>query len=191
MAAFLASWPGGSLESTLKLAGLLFLVYALVLWVSAVIWVYRDIRARTSDQMSQLVAVLLVAVFNLPGLMVYLVIRPQNASGSFDNTLEAEALLHELALEANSCQTCRRPVEDDYRVCPYCRTVLREPCRNCGQSIRTSWLTCPYCATDRVQQRQARQASTAIGPTETAPLEPPPRARRPRVTSRSETTPEA
>ena len=77
MIPLLAGWPGGSMEATLKLGGFILGVYALVLWFSAVVWVYRDVRNRTSDPVSQLIAVLLVAVFNLPGLVVYLVIRPQ------------------------------------------------------------------------------------------------------------------
>src|SRR4051812_7963636 len=94
---FLIGWPGGSMESTLKLVGLLLLAYVLVLWLSALVWVFRDVRSRTNDQTSQVVAVLLVALFNLPGLMVYLVIRPQaTLSDSYERSLEAEAILHEL-----------------------------------------------------------------------------------------------
>ncbi len=158
-------WPGGSLESALRLGGLILLSYALVLWFSAIIWTYSDVRHRTSDQISQLIAVLLVAVFNVPGLVIYLVIRPQaTIADPYERSLESEAILHELQLTANSCQTCRRPVDDDFNICPHCRTTLRESCRNCARSIRTSWVACPYCATDRpipVQpepqpQRQAR-----------------------------------
>ena len=66
---FLLGWPGGSIESTLKLVGLVLLAYAIVLLLSMIVWVYRDIRSRTTDQTSQVVAVLLVAIFNVPGLM--------------------------------------------------------------------------------------------------------------------------
>ena len=75
--AVLIGWPGGSIESTAKLAGLIVASYLLVLWLSALVWVYRDVRSRTNDQTSQVIAVLLVALFNVPGLFVYLVIRPQ------------------------------------------------------------------------------------------------------------------
>ncbi len=164
----LASWPGGSLEATLRLVGLLVLAYVLVLWLSAVVWVYRDARTRTNDQASQIIAVLLVALFNLPGLIVYLVIRPQSTlADTYERSLEAEAILHELQLSASSCQTCRRPVEDDFVVCPYCRSVLREACRTCGRAIRTSWLACPYCATDRPVARPAP------APAQGATLQPP------------------
>jgi RNA polymerase subunit RPABC4/transcription elongation factor Spt4 len=154
MTYFLISWPGGSLESALRLGALILIAYTLALWLSAVVWVYRDIRNRTTDQGSQLIAVILVAVFNVPGLVVYLVIRPQTTlADAYERSLEAEAILHELQLTANACQSCRRPVDDDFNVCPHCRVVLREPCRNCGRSVRTSWAACPYCATDRMPSR--------------------------------------
>jgi RNA polymerase subunit RPABC4/transcription elongation factor Spt4 len=150
----LVGWPGGSLESALKLLALLLIAYALVLWLSAVVWVYRDVRNRTDDQTSQMIAVVLVAVFNLPGLFVYLVIRPQGTMGdSYERSVEAEAIMAELQLAANACQTCRRPMEDEYVICPWCRSVLREPCRSCGKSVRTAWAACPYCTADRAPVR--------------------------------------
>jgi RNA polymerase subunit RPABC4/transcription elongation factor Spt4 len=169
MTSFLVGWPGGSLESALKLGALILLSYTLVLWLSAVIWVYRDVKNRTSDQASQVIAVLLVATFNLPGLIVYLVIRPQvSLADAYERSLEAEAVLHELQITANSCQTCRRPIDDDFNICPHCRTLLREPCRSCSRLVRTSWIACPYCAVDRVrpqpqpvQQRQHADSTDA------------------------------
>ena len=154
MTDLLIGWPGGSLESALRLVALVLIAYALVLWLSALVWVYRDVRSRTADQTSQIIAVVLVAVFNLPGLVVYLVIRPQGTmEGLFERSIENEAMLHELQLSANACQSCRRPIEDDFAICPWCRIVLREPCRNCGKAVRTSWAACPYCTADRIPPR--------------------------------------
>ena len=105
MTNLLVSWPGGSLESALRLGGLILLAYALVLWLGAVVWVYRVIRNRTAVRGSQLIAVILVAVFNVPGLVIYLVIRPQTTlADAYERSLEAEAILHELQLTANACQ---------------------------------------------------------------------------------------
>jgi RNA polymerase subunit RPABC4/transcription elongation factor Spt4 len=154
MTELLLGWPGGSLESALQLVALVLVSYALVLWLSAVVWVYRDVRSRTDDQTSQIIAVILVAIFNVPGLLVYLVIRPHGTmEGLFERSIENEAMLHELQLSANACQGCRRPIEDEFVVCPWCRIVLREPCRNCGKAVRTSWAACPYCTADRIPPR--------------------------------------
>jgi RNA polymerase subunit RPABC4/transcription elongation factor Spt4 len=185
MIEFLISWPGGSLESALRLLGLLILSYALVLWLSAIVWVYRDVRHRTNDPASQIIAVTLVAIFNLPGLIVYLVIRPQGqVSDAYERSLQSEAFMNELHLAASSCQNCRWPVEDDFNVCPHCRAVLREPCRSCARLVRTSWLACPYCATDRIPPRPV--APPLSRSKATAPLEPPRRSRAPMPPSEEE-----
>ena len=177
MTELLISWPGGSLESALRLGAIILILYALVLWLSAVVWVYRDVRNRTADQVSQLIAVVLVAVFNVPGLVVYLVIRPQTTlADAYERSLEAEAILHELQLTASSCQSCRRPIEDDFNVCPHCRVVLREPCRTCSRLVRTSWATCPYCATDRQPVRNPNMPPPQAGQR----MQPPRRANQPR-----------
>jgi RNA polymerase subunit RPABC4/transcription elongation factor Spt4 len=92
-------------------------------------------------------------------------------------------VLHELQITANSCQTCRRPIDDDFNVCPHCRTVLREPCRSCSRLVRTSWITCPYCGVDRVRPQavqQHREPAPAYAYPEgtdssAAPLQPPAR----------------
>jgi RNA polymerase subunit RPABC4/transcription elongation factor Spt4 len=176
MIPFLIGWPGGSLESALKLGATLLIAYALVLWISAIIWVYRDAKNRTTDSASQVIAVLLVATFNLPGMIVYLVIRPQvTLADAYERSLEAEAVLHELQITANSCQTCRRPIDDDFNVCPHCRTVLREPCRTCSRLVRTSWMTCPYCATDRAPRVQAPAQPQRESAATTEPMRPPAR----------------
>ena len=46
------------------------------LWISLVIWTYRDIHTRARDPLVQTLATLLVAVLNLPGVLVYLILRP-------------------------------------------------------------------------------------------------------------------
>ena len=46
------------------------------LWISLVIWTYRDIRTRSRDPLVQTLATLFVAVLNLPGILVYLILRP-------------------------------------------------------------------------------------------------------------------
>jgi len=94
----------GSLESILKLVGLVVLAYALVLWLSAIVWVYRDVRGRTNDEASQWIAVVLVGLFNLPGLILYLILRPRETLLEvYERRLETEALMSEMP-ERRACQ---------------------------------------------------------------------------------------
>lgn len=172
MTEILISWPGGSLESTLKLGGAMIIAYAIILWISAVVWTFRDVRMRTTDPLSQAVAVLLVSLFNLPGLIVYLVIRPQETiADAYERSLEAEAILHELQSDTNACQTCRRSIEADFNICPHCKSLLREPCRSCARLVRTNWAACPYCTAERAPVRQPLRQPTQ----QVQPLQAPPR----------------
>ncbi|MCJ7701110.1 MAG: hypothetical protein MUO62_05970, partial [Anaerolineales bacterium] len=63
------------------------------LWLSLIVWTYRDIRSRARDPLGRILAVLVVAVLFLPGILIYLILRPQRTlEDEYQNTLEEEAL---------------------------------------------------------------------------------------------------
>lgn len=145
----LAVWDDGLSSDLVRIAIIGAVAYILVLWVAALVWTYRDIAARTRDTLTQTISLVLVLVFNLPGLLLYLVLRPKDTmADSFDRQLEAEALLHEIQEQA-TCPTCRRRISDDFVSCPYCRTQLRQPCDSCGKPLSAAWVLCPFCGRDK------------------------------------------
>jgi len=74
-----------------------FTAFGLAFWVSLIIWTYNDIRARTRDIFAILLAVLLVAVFNILGVPLYLLLRPRETlAEQYERSLEEEALLQEI-----------------------------------------------------------------------------------------------
>jgi RNA polymerase subunit RPABC4/transcription elongation factor Spt4 len=117
------------------------------LWISLVVWTYRDIRARARDPLVQTLAALLVAALNLPGVLVYLVLRPpRTLEEEYQRTLEEEALLQALE-DLPLCPGCERRVKDDWQVCPNCHTKLKKTCHNCSKLMELPWNICPYCGT--------------------------------------------
>ncbi len=46
---------------------------------------------------------------------------------------------------ATSCPGCGRPLNSEYRFCPYCRTVRRRVCTGCGRVLQPGWVACVYC----------------------------------------------
>jgi RNA polymerase subunit RPABC4/transcription elongation factor Spt4 len=145
----LAGWPGGAWQDTVRLLVAVGIAYAAVLWLAVVVWAYRDVKSRTHDAASQGMAVLLVVFFNILGLVLYLILRPeQTLAESYERSLEAETLLHELE-DQHLCPSCRRRVEEDFIICPYCRVGLREHCSKCGKVLSVAWLACPYCGSER------------------------------------------
>ena len=117
------------------------------LWIALVIWTYRDIRSRARDPLVQILSALLVAVLNLPGVLVYLILRPQRTlEEEYQRTLEEEALLQALE-DLPLCPGCERRVKDDWQVCPNCHTKLKKICTECDRLMELPWNLCPYCGT--------------------------------------------
>ncbi len=163
---FLISWPGGSWQSTLTMSATILGLYLGVMWLTLVYWTYRDIRRRSRDPIVQMVAVLVVLVFFLPGHWVYLILRPrQTLTELYERSLEEEALLQELE-DQKACPTCKRRVHDEFLICPSCRTRLKEPCRSCAKPLSYAWVACPYCGLEKppregMSPRGARQPGAA------------------------------
>ena len=115
------------------------------LWVSLVVWTYRDIRSRARDPLVQFLSALLVAVLSIPGVLVYLILRPQRTlEEEYQRTLEEETLLQSLE-DQSLCPGCERRVHEDWQVCPHCQTRLKKPCHQCGRLMELPWNICPYC----------------------------------------------
>ncbi|HEU4759147.1 MAG TPA: zinc ribbon domain-containing protein [Dehalococcoidia bacterium] len=160
------------------LGGLVGGVWALLLWLSIIVWVYRDIRDRTRDMAMQVLAVFVVLMFfpgfNIPGLALYLMLRPRETlEEAYARSLEEEALLREIGDEG-VCPSCRRFVERGWRVCPFCQTQLKDTCAECAQLLSFAWIACPYCGAQRkgAQPAAAEEQPAERAPLGTAPLEP-------------------
>jgi hypothetical protein len=123
-----------------------FGAFVVALWVSLVIWTFRDMRARTRDAFAQLLASLMVFVLGPFGIVLYFVLRPRETlAEKYERSLEEEALLQDIE-ERHICPGCKQPIEADYVLCPICNTRLRQPCIHCGRLIHPRWSVCPYCA---------------------------------------------
>jgi RNA polymerase subunit RPABC4/transcription elongation factor Spt4 len=126
-----------------------FVAFGLAVWISIIVWTFMDIRSRTRDKLVWAFATALVILFNVFGLVVYLILRPhETLMQAYERSLEEEALLQEIE-ERPICPNCRHRVEQDFRVCPNCLTQLKDVCHHCGRLVDLDWPVCPYCATDR------------------------------------------
>ena len=124
------------------------------LWISLVIWTNRDIRTRARDPLVQTLATLLVAVLNLPGVLVYLILRPpRTLEEEYQRTLEEEALLQALE-DLPLCPGCERRVKEDWQICPNCHTKLKKTCENCNRFMELPWNICPFCGTPAAGMRR-------------------------------------
>ena len=119
--------------------------YFVAFWVGLILWTVRDVRARTRDVLVQIMAVLMVVVFNLPGLFLYWLLRPsETLVTAYERTLEEEAIMQDLEDRA-ACPGCKQPVQPDFLLCPNCSTTLKRQCATCGRILDLKWTMCPYC----------------------------------------------
>src|SRR5918998_4148530 len=122
--------------------------YVVALWFALVVWTFRDIESRSRSVVAQIFSTLVVVLFFVPGVLIYLILRPkQTLDEAFARSLEEEYLLQDLE-DLSLCPTCHRPVRDEFVVCPACYTELRRACPACARLVDLNWAVCAYCATE-------------------------------------------
>ena len=122
--------------------------FIVIFWLSLIVWTFRDIRSRSQDFLTQILATLLVAVFFIGGLFIYLILRPrQTLAEIYERQLEEESLLAEMT-ERQTCDNCHARVESDFQICPSCGKKMKRPCPKCERLLELRWSFCPYCATN-------------------------------------------
>jgi len=155
-------------QVSLALAG----AYVVALWFVLIVWTFRDVESRSRSVVTQVAATLLSVLFFVPGVLLYLILRPKETlDGTFQRSLEEEYLLQDLE-ELPLCQRCRHYVEDDFVLCPHCHAQLREPCPSCARLVDLRWALCPYCAAvqhgktavevERIEAPAARWAAASV-----------------------------
>ena len=141
-----------NLEQILKVVIALVGAYITAFWFTLVVWTFRDIQKRTRDVLVQVLATLLVLLFNLPGLLLYTILRPpETLAEAYARSLEEESLIQEIE-ERQACPTCRLRVQPDFLVCPNCGTQLRRRCPDCHRLLELNWQHCPYCGSGKVAE---------------------------------------
>jgi RNA polymerase subunit RPABC4/transcription elongation factor Spt4 len=157
------------------LGGLIGGLWLFLLWLGIVIWTFKDVRERSRDLFVQVLSVFLVLMFfpglNLPGLLLYLLLRPRDTlDEAYARSLEQEVLLREVG-EGAVCHQCQQPAEKDFLFCPYCQARLRESCERCRRPVSLFWVVCPYCGAPRgaAQQPAPARASSRVAEEAFAP----------------------
>ncbi len=118
------------------------------LWISLIIWTFRDMRNRSRDPFAQILAALVVALLPIVGLVIYLILRPpETLAEAYERALEEEALLQEIE-ERPACPGCSRTIDRHWILCPHCHTRLRRACVDCNALLELQWSICPYCGNE-------------------------------------------
>ena len=143
-------------------ARLIFL-YIAVLWIATAYWAFRDMQQRSDNAiLPYLVAagiILFTPFFFIFAVWVYKIVRPHEKIGEvWERNLAEEALLAEVEA-IRHCPTCERRVDDEWIICPSCRTRLNRVCPNCSRLVGLDWSLCAWCGKD-FERREIAAAAT-------------------------------
>ena len=139
------------LGTLLTLAIVVVVAYVAVLWIALAFYVVRDARRRTTSPGFTLFAMLVGFIPPFLGALIYFMVRPPMTMEQVRSLAIEEQVLLEPPVEGiptRPCPTCGREIEQEFILCPYCRTQFARRCTGCDRSLRLGWGVCPYCATE-------------------------------------------
>jgi double zinc ribbon protein len=147
-------------------------IFWVLLWLAAAYWAFRDMQLRTENPVLPYLAAALVIAFTpilFPAaIILYKIVRPQERIGEvYERNLAEEALLAEVE-SVQHCPTCVRRIDDEWIICPSCRTRLKRVCPNCSRLVGLDWSLCAWCGKD-FERREIAAAYVTELPTATRP----------------------
>jgi hypothetical protein len=163
----------GISNDALNLAVKLIILFLVAVWLALVFWTWSDGRRRIEDPL--LVGCAAAASFFFPfvGTIVYMIVRPpEYLEDAHERELEIAAAEARLAqVEQMTCPYCDFHVEKTFLRCPSCLRRLKEPCQTCGRPLDPKWKICPYCEAEvgQAAPQQRRRAARRSAPTSAAP----------------------
>jgi RNA polymerase subunit RPABC4/transcription elongation factor Spt4 len=143
----------GILDNPIVRLGTIAIVgYVVLLWLATAYWVLRDMQRRHLDPAMGFAAATAVVVaspvlFPL-ALVVYRIVRPGETLAERRERELTERLEEVEADFALACPGCARSVEEDWLVCPACRTRLARRCASCGRTMGLDWSLCGWCGAE-------------------------------------------
>ena len=158
-------------------------IYLVILWLATAYWAFRDMQQRSDNVILPYIAaagiILFTPIFFIFAYWIYKVVRPHEKIGEvWERNLAEEALLAEVE-SIHHCPGCERRIDDEWIICPSCRTRLKRVCPNCSRLVGMDWSLCAWCGKD-FERREVpaaaiealprnREAAGRLAPTGTDP----------------------
>ena len=171
---------GNAADSFFSSAVVHFVVYSIVVylfiaWLAAAYWAFRDMHDRTENPVLPYIAATIILVptpfLFVLGVIIYRVIRPAERLGEvYERNLAEEALLAEVEA-IKTCRNCDRRVNDEWIICPWCRTRLNRVCPNCEKLVGLDWTLCAWCGKDFERPVAAELAPAHVAATASSKLQ--------------------
>jgi hypothetical protein len=160
----------------------LLVLFLVVVWLALIWWTYADAKRRIADPMLVACATA-CSVMPFFGTIVYMILRPpEYLEDARERELEIAAAEARLAQLDQGCPYCGFRVEQTFIRCPSCLRRLKEPCQTCGKPLDPLWKICPYCESEIAgvtsspePSRRRRRAGTGAAAALAAEQQPPTR----------------
>ena len=138
-------------------------IYLVILWIATAYWAFRDAQQRSANPLLPYLVsasiILFTPIFFIFAVWVYKIVRPHEKIGEvWERNLAEEALIAEVE-SIPHCPTCDRRVNEDWIICPSCRTRLNRVCPNCSRLVGLDWSLCAWCGKD-FERRETPAAAT-------------------------------
>jgi hypothetical protein len=140
-------------------------IYLVILWLATAYWAFRDMQQRSDNAILPYLAaafiILFTPIFFIFAFWFYKIVRPHEKIGEvWERNLAEEALLAEVE-SIHHCPACDRRIDDEWIICPSCRTRLKRVCPNCSRLVGMDWSLCAWCGKD-FERREAPAAIEAL-----------------------------
>lgn len=121
--------------------GALFIVF----WLVITGWVWIDSGERTSKLSIRVVYIVLVVLLNIPGLIIYLIIRPsETIEEIYWADLERRYLKFETS-ELGDCSKCGSQLYPGFVFCTNCGNEIKIRCPRCNVLVNKDHKHCEFC----------------------------------------------
>ena len=152
-------------SDAVNLAVSMLILFLVVIYLAIIYWTYMDAMRRIEDPMLVICATV-ASAFPFVGTILYVIVRPpEYLEDVKERELEMQAAEARLAeLNYMFCPHCDCEVYKDFLRCPDCMRKLREPCANCARPLDPDWKLCPYCEAGLPDLSGEGQIRTRAGP---------------------------
>ena len=133
-------------NDALNLAVKLLILLLVFVYLALVYYTFTDARRRIADPIVVGCATA-ASLFPFVGTVIYMIVRPPEFLDDVrERELEmqaAEARLQQM--DFFLCPHCDYQVEKDFLRCPNCTRKLKDSCTTCAKPLDPEWKLCPYC----------------------------------------------
>jgi uncharacterized protein (UPF0212 family) len=127
-----------------------------IFWFAIIWWVWFDASERTTKVWAKIASVVLVTVFNIFGLIIYLVVRPdQTIEGTYWEDLERRYMKYETS-ELGDCPQCGAQLYPGFVYCSNCGYELKVKCDKCDVYVDRNYKHCPFCGS-QLRERAVKE----------------------------------